>query len=119
MQMNDGAGRKLVLNAKLCSKTAGFKVSFYITNCLINATGENLLFFYQQPGKTVEPTELDVPKMVTAPIQTIQPSEDDNNKIEQKVHMLTHTREVFAKMEGSVDISDPLHTFTPGTRSRF
>lgn len=33
--------------------------------------------------------------------------------------MLNYAREVFAKMEGSSDISDPLHTLTPGTRSRF
>ena len=59
--------------------------------------------------------------MVTAPVDNIAPLEEENasDKIEQKIHMLSHTKEVFAKMEGSVDISEPLHTFTPGTRSRF
>ena len=57
LQMNDEAGRKVVLNANLCSKTAGFKVSFLVTNCLINATGQNLLFFYEKPGKTVDISE--------------------------------------------------------------
>ena len=50
LQMNDEAGRRLVLSARLCSKDAGFKVSFSVSNCLINGTDQNLLFFYEPPG---------------------------------------------------------------------
>ena len=78
--MNDEAGRKVVLNANLDSKTAGFKVSFLVTNCLINATDQNLLFFYEKPGKTLEISEQDVPKMVTAPIDLTETMEDENSE---------------------------------------
>ena len=51
MLMHDQAGRKLHINAQICQKTAGFKVSLYNTNCLINNTGQNLLFFYKEPSR--------------------------------------------------------------------
>lgn len=68
LHMNDDAGRKLVLHVNLSSKAAGFKVQFHLTNCLINQTGQNLLFFYERPAKTLQVAEGDVPKMVTAPV---------------------------------------------------
>ena len=68
LHMNDDAGRKLVLHVNLSSKAAGFKVQFHLTNCLINQTGQNLLFFYERPAKTLQIAEGDVPKMVTAPV---------------------------------------------------
>ena len=33
--------------------------------------------------------------------------------------MLTSTREVFGKIEGSGYVSQPIHTFTPGTKNKF
>ena len=39
LRMKDSAGRKLDINLLICNETAGFKVTFYNANCLINNTG--------------------------------------------------------------------------------
>ena len=45
----DSADRQLIVNALVSQKKAGFKVNFFVNNCLIDDTGLNLLFFYRQP----------------------------------------------------------------------
>ena len=43
-------------------------------------------------------------------LETPQPS--------KKVHMLSQCKQVFAKIEGSKEVSDLISTFAPGTRER-
>ena len=68
LSMKDNAGRKLSINLQVCQKSAGFKVSFYNANCLINNTGQNLLFFYNQPSREDMIFEADRDIMVSEPI---------------------------------------------------
>lgn len=51
LSMKDSCLRRLLLRARISRKNAGFKVSFYAANCLINNSGENLLFFYKKPSE--------------------------------------------------------------------
>lgn len=41
----------------------------------------------------------------------------EQRKDEDVVHMLSSTKEVFAKIDGSKAVSEPIITFTHGTRS--
>ena len=43
----------------------------------------------------------------------------EEGKIESVVHMMSSTREVFAKVESSKAVSTPIITFTHGSRGRF
>ena len=67
--MKDSAGRKLSINVQICQKTAGFRVSFYNANCLINNTAMDLLFFYKEPSREREVYEADRDIMVSEPIE--------------------------------------------------
>lgn len=71
IQIHDKMNRKLVLHAKISQKTAGFKILFYVTNCLINSTDQNLLFFYEEPQSTLSIHEKDIPKMVSEPLELV------------------------------------------------
>lgn len=51
LSMKDSCLRRILLRARISRKNAGFKVSFYAANCLINNSGENLLFFYKKPSE--------------------------------------------------------------------
>jgi hypothetical protein len=63
--------RKLVLHAKISQKTAGFKIVLFVTNCLINSTDQNLLFFYEEPQSTQVIHERDIFKMVSEPLELV------------------------------------------------
>ena len=69
LRMKDSAGRKLDINVLICNETAGFKVTFYNSNCLINNTGQNLLFFYREPSRDEMIFEADRDIMVSQPIE--------------------------------------------------
>ena len=124
--MKDNAGRKLTVNVQISQKTAGFKVCIYNSNCLINNTGQNLLFFYKEPSRDAMIYEADRDIMVSQPIETSSsnlsattPSGYEENKIQSVVHMMSGCREIFAKAESSASVSQPIITFTHGSRGRF
>lgn len=130
LRIKDSAGRKLDILARLSNETAGFKVILYNANCLINNTGQNLLFFYREPSRDDVIYEADRDIMVSQPIESPSclfasqmgqnnSSRGDEQKIESVVHMMSKTKEVFAKVEKSKDISTPIITFTHGSRSKF
>jgi hypothetical protein len=47
IKVRDQMNRSLDLCARVSQKTAGFKILLFVTNCLINCTDQNLLFFYE------------------------------------------------------------------------
>ena len=49
----------------------------------------------------------------------ISASGREEKKVESVVHMLSNTREVFAKVDGSKVVSEPIITFTHGAKSKF
>jgi hypothetical protein len=70
--------------------------------------------------------EADRDIMVSQPIETTSSilasatgREEKEKKVESIVHMLSNTREVFAKVDGSKAISEPIITFTHGAKSKF
>lgn len=96
---------------------AGFKVLFFVTNCLINKTDQNLFMFYEKPdgGKHVSAT--DIENMVTFPFEMdVAPGDGLSGA---KIHMLSTCKELFARMEDSVDVSKEILTHPPGTIDRF
>jgi len=68
--IKDSAMRRLLIRVKVSQKTAGFKVSFYVANCLINNTAQNLLFFYKEPRRETQIYEADRDIMVPQYIET-------------------------------------------------
>lgn len=63
--MKDQALRRLFIRATITTKTAGFKVSFDVANCLINNTEKPLLFFYKEPSHDEQIFEADRDVMVS------------------------------------------------------
>ena len=69
LTMKDNAGRKLLINVQLCQKRAGFKVTLFASNCLINNSGQNLLFFYGEPSRDEMVYDVDRNIMVSQPVE--------------------------------------------------
>jgi hypothetical protein len=44
----------LEIHVTKSSKTAGFQITFFIPNCVINQTEFNLNFFYQEPSRSLD-----------------------------------------------------------------
>jgi len=122
LRIEDDEGSTLFLQAILSSKTAGFRVIFYVTNCLINSSPENLFFFYEKPSKEEYITKSDQEIKVSTPQVIVSDENDGCSELHEKtkkVHMLSTYKEIFAKIEKSEAISEPVHIFTPGTHNRF
>jgi hypothetical protein len=89
-----------------------------VTNCLINSTEQNLLFFYEMPSSSEAVQISDRYLMVSEPIELMTEGTDGRSK-NKKVHMLSRCKQVFAKVEGSSEISNVISTYAPGTRDKF
>ena len=57
----------LEIHVTKSSKTAGFQITFFIPNCIINETEFNLNFFYQEPSRSLEYSNNDIDKLVSVP----------------------------------------------------
>jgi len=58
--------------------------------------------------------------MVSEPIEIVSVSDNvEGRTVNKKVHMLSRCKQVFAKVEGSKEISDVISTYAPGTRDKF
>lgn len=86
----------------------------------------DLLFFYKEPSREREVYEADRDIMVSEPIENpcgllhhSTESSQEEGKAESIVHMMSSTREVFAKVRDSGDVSSPIITFTHGSKGSF
>lgn len=60
--------------------------------------------------------------MVSEPLEVVsspQLNEKIKKQTSKKVHMLSRCKQVFAKIEGSKEISQTISTYAPGTRDKF
>lgn len=56
------------------SKSAGFKLTFFVTNCIINQTDYNFNLFYEKPSKEFDLTSRDQQNLVSIPYDILRNS---------------------------------------------
>jgi len=67
--LSDYEDNKIQIFYTISSKTAGFCLSFFVTNCIINQTDQNMNFFYERPSREVDITIQDKQNLVSIPYE--------------------------------------------------
>eukprot|EP00347_Sterkiella_histriomuscorum_P000566 403375355 len=112
VQVYDNFGRTLDLYIATNTKVAGKKAIFYVKNCVINNTQQDLSFYYTQPNER-QIKQKNYKDMVAGA---------DHDKLTahaKKVFLLSDRQEIFGSIEGSQEVSNPLNIFNPGCNDKF
>ena len=70
--LSDYEDRKVHIYYTRSSKSAGFTLSFFVTNCIINQTDQNLNFFYEMPSREFDLTKQDSLSLVSIPFEILR-----------------------------------------------
>mmetsp|Transcript_23179 Transcript_23179/g.22656 ORF Transcript_23179/g.22656 Transcript_23179/m.22656 type:complete len:364 (-) Transcript_23179:642-1733(-) len=109
----DIVNKELDLYINTSAKIAGKKVTFYVKNCVINNTQQELVFFYRQPSfrQLQQKTSNDI----VAGMKEMRKMLTSN----KKVYMLKNENELYVGLGGTLEVSNPINIKNPGCQEKF
>lgn len=94
------------------AKLAGKKVIFYVKNCVIDNTQQDLVFYYSE--QTTKQLKNKQNKDMVAGMQLTNSYEQNT-----KFYMTSNQNLLFAAIAGTSEISTPINIYNPGCKDKF